>query len=152
MKTVFNALLFSILLVPSVIFGQSTIKGTVTDEANAMPLPGVNVLVKGTTQGTSSDFNGLYSLDNVNNGDTIVFSYLGFITQEIIYTGQITIDVAMVEDAAQLDEIVLIGYGSTSNVITRSSCLSRLNMEWVTSNDTKLKFYCIIQIKIKHWI
>ena len=114
MKTVLNALLLCILLLPATLMAQSTVKGTVTDKANAMPLPGVNVLVKGTTTGTSTDFDGKYTLNNVNNGDVIVFSYLGFITQEIVYSGQATIDVSMSEDAAQLDEIVLIGYGATT--------------------------------------
>lgn len=114
MKTIFSALLFSLLMVPALVFGQSTVSGTITDEANAMPLPGVNVLVKGTTTGASTDFDGNYTLNGVNNGDTIVFSYLGFVTQEIVFTGQATLDVVMVEDAAQLEEIVLIGYGSTT--------------------------------------
>jgi iron complex outermembrane receptor protein len=113
MKTSFSALLLGILLMPALIFGQSTVSGTVTDQANAMPLPGVNVLVKGTTTGTSTDFDGNYTL-NANNGDTIVFSYLGFVTQEVVYNGQLTIDIALAEDAAQLDEVVLVGYGTTT--------------------------------------
>ena len=74
MKTVFSALMLCILLVPAALLGQSTVKGTVTDQANEMPLPGVNVLIKGTTTGTSTDFDGNYTLNNVNNGDVIVFS------------------------------------------------------------------------------
>ncbi|MEM1003075.1 MAG: SusC/RagA family TonB-linked outer membrane protein, partial [Bacteroidota bacterium] len=129
MKTVFNALLLSILLVPAFIFAQSSVSGTVTDEANAMPLPGVNVLVKGTTTGTSTDFDGNYTLNNINNGDTIVFSYLGFVSQEVVYEGQIRIDITLVEDAAQLDEIVLVGYGTTT---TRDATGS---VESVTAKD-----------------
>ena len=113
MKTFLNALLFCLILVPATLFAQTTVTGTVTDQANAMPLPGVNVIIKGTTTGTSTDFDGKYSL-NVNQGDTIVFSYVGFVTQEIVYNGQTTLNVIMVEDAALLDEIVLIGYGSTT--------------------------------------
>ncbi|MBR9916065.1 MAG: TonB-dependent receptor plug domain-containing protein, partial [Algicola sp.] len=75
------------------------------------PLPGVNILVKGTTTGASTDFDGIYSI-KVNQGDILVFSYLGYVTQEITYSGQSTLDVALVEDTAQLDEIVIIGYGS----------------------------------------
>jgi TonB-linked SusC/RagA family outer membrane protein len=114
MKTVFSALMLCILLVPAALLGQSTVKGTVTDQANEMPLPGVNVLIKGTTTGTSTDFDGNYTLNNVNNGDVIVFSYLGFVSQEIVFEGQSTLNVAMREDAAQLEEIVLIGYGATT--------------------------------------
>ncbi|WP_299117719.1 TonB-dependent receptor [uncultured Winogradskyella sp.] len=113
MKTFLNAILLCVFLVPATLFAQSTVTGTVTDGSNSMPLPGVNVIVKGTTNGNNTDFDGKYSL-TVNNGDVIVFSYLGFVTQEITYNGQATIDVTLTEDAAQLDEIVLIGYGSTT--------------------------------------
>ncbi len=112
MKTFLNAILFCVLLVPTVLLSQATVQGTVTDGSTLMPLPGVNVIVKGTTNGASSDFDGNYTLNNVNNGDTIVFSYVGFVTQEIVYNGQQSIDVVLNEDAAQLEEIVLIGYGS----------------------------------------
>jgi iron complex outermembrane receptor protein len=93
------------------LFAQTLVTGTVTDQADASPLPGVNILVKGTTTGASSDFDGLYSI-KVNQGDILVFSYLGYVTQEITYSGQSPLDVALLEDTAQLDEIVIIGYGS----------------------------------------
>ncbi|GFZ81573.1 SusC/RagA family TonB-linked outer membrane protein [Aquaticitalea lipolytica] len=92
---------------------QSTVSGTVTDKANALPLPGVNILVKGTSVGTTSDFDGNYTI-SAKSGDVIVFSYVGFKTQEITYNGQSKLNVTLTEDAAQLDEIVLIGYGSTT--------------------------------------
>ncbi len=113
MKTFLNALLFCLILVPATLMAQSTVSGTVTDKANAMPLPGVNVIIKGTSRGASTDFDGNYSLE-VNQGETIVISYLGYTTQEIVFDGQSKIDVALDEDAAQLDEVVLIGYGSTT--------------------------------------
>ena len=113
MKTFLNALLFCLIIVPSTLMAQSTVSGTITDKANAMPLPGVNVLIKNTSRGTATDFDGNYTIE-VNEGETIVVSYLGYTTQEIVFNGQSTIDVALVEDAAQLDEVVLIGYGSTT--------------------------------------
>lgn len=113
MKTFLNALLFCLIMVPATLMAQSTVTGTVTDKANAMPLPGVNVIVKGTSRGVSTDFDGNYSLE-VNQGETIVISYLGFTSQEIVYNGQSKIDVTLEEDASQLDEVVLIGYGSTT--------------------------------------
>ncbi|WP_299225715.1 TonB-dependent receptor [uncultured Psychroserpens sp.] len=111
MKTFLNSLLLLTFLLSANLFAQTTVTGTVTDLADASPLPGVNILVKGTTTGASTDFNGNYSI-KVNEGDILVFSYLGYVTQEITYNGQSTIDVTLAEDAAQLDEIVLIGYGS----------------------------------------
>lgn len=110
MKTTLNSLLFLLFMMPVFIFGQSIVTGTVTEQSSSQPLPGVNVLIKGTTQGTSTDFDGKYQI-TANTGDIIVFSYIGFVTQEITYNGQTSINIILVEDAAQLDEIVLIGYG-----------------------------------------
>jgi len=111
MKTFLNSLLLLAFLLPVTIFAQNTVTGTVIDQVDASPLPGVNILIKGTTTGASTDFDGHYSI-KVNQGDILVFSYLGYVTQEITYTGQSPLDVSLVEDTAQLDEIVIIGYGS----------------------------------------
>ena len=113
MKTFLNSLLVLLFFIPSILLAQSTVSGTVTDKANALPLPGVNILVKGTSVGTTSDFDGDYTI-SAKSGDVIVFSYVGFKTQEITYNGQSKLNVTLTEDAAQLDEIVLIGYGSTT--------------------------------------
>ncbi len=110
MKTTLNSLLFILFFLPAIIFAQTTVTGTVTEKSSSQPLPGVNVLIKGTTQGTSTDFDGNYQI-TANNGDVIVFSYIGYRTLEITYTGQSPLDAQLVEDAAQLDEIVIIGYG-----------------------------------------
>jgi iron complex outermembrane receptor protein len=128
MKTFLNALLFCCILVPATLFAQTTVTGTVTDKANAMPLPGVNVVIKGTARGTSTDFDGNFSLE-VNEGEVVVISYLGYTTQEITYTGQARLDIALEEDAAQLDEVVLIGYGTTTVKDATGS------VESVTSKD-----------------
>ncbi|TPV31848.1 SusC/RagA family TonB-linked outer membrane protein [Paucihalobacter ruber] len=113
MRTFFNSLLLLVFLIPATLFAQTSVSGTVTDEANGLPLPGVNVLVKGTTTGASTDFDGNYSL-SLNNGDVVVFSYLGYKSKEVIYSGGSRLDVTLNEDAAQLDEVVLIGYGATT--------------------------------------
>lgn len=112
MKTFTKSALFLLWLIPMSFFAQSTVSGTVTDAGSGQPIPGVNIIVKETTNGTSSDFDGLYSLSDVNNGDVIVFSYVGFIPQEVTYTGQATIDMVLEEDAAELEQVVLIGYGA----------------------------------------
>ncbi|WP_272022290.1 SusC/RagA family TonB-linked outer membrane protein [Olleya namhaensis] len=110
MKTIFKRLLLALLFIPTVLLAQSTVTGTVTEKASALPIPTVNVIIKNTTKGTATDFDGNYSLD-VNNGDVLVYSYIGYVSQEITYTGQSKLNVALVEDAALLDEIVVIGYG-----------------------------------------
>ncbi|MGB5418785.1 SusC/RagA family TonB-linked outer membrane protein [Algibacter sp.] len=111
MKTIINSLLFFLLLAPVYIFGQTPVTGTVTEQSTSLPLPGVNVVVKGTSNGTATDFDGNYRIE-VKNGDIIVFSYVGYQALEMTYTGQATLNAQLIEDTAQLDEIVIIGYGS----------------------------------------
>ncbi|WP_285655943.1 TonB-dependent receptor [Allomuricauda sp. NBRC 101325] len=89
---------------------QITITGTVVD-AMGTPLPGTNVIVKGTTNGTQADFDGNYSITAASDA-TLIFSYVGFKTVEIPVNGNATVDVTMQEDAAALDEVVVTGYGT----------------------------------------
>jgi TonB-dependent starch-binding outer membrane protein SusC len=111
MKTTIKSLLLLMLLVPSLALAQSTISGTVSESENGFPLPGVNVIISGSSSGTTTDFYGKYQL-TANNGDVLVFSYVGYTSQEVIFAGQAVLDVQLSEDASALDEIVLIGYGS----------------------------------------
>lgn len=89
---------------------QSTVSGTVVD-SEGLPLPGANVLEKGTTNGTQTDFDGNFTLE-VAEGATLVISYIGFETQEVPVDGRSTVDVTLAEDSAQLDEVVVVGYGT----------------------------------------
>jgi len=93
-------------------FAQNTITGTVTDEDN-QPLIGVNILIKGTTQGTMTDFDGNYSIES-KTGDVLTFSMLGTIPKTIVVANQTVINVTLKSDIAQLDEVVVIGYGSVA--------------------------------------
>lgn len=93
-------------------FKQTTkITGTVMDN-NGMPLPGVNILVKGTTTGTQTDFDGNYSLEIKNSDSILVFSYVGYLTQEVTIDNKTIINIILKEDIAALDEIVIVGYGA----------------------------------------
>lgn len=109
-------LLKSFLLVGAILcFGlveAQEVSGTVTD-ANG-PLPGASIVVKGTTNGTQTDFDGNYTLNNVDSNATLVVSYIGYSTQEIAVNGRSTINVVLEEDAQALDEVVIIGYGTTT--------------------------------------
>lgn len=87
-----------------------TVSGTVTDASG--PLPGASVVVKGTTNGTQTDFDGNFTIDNIDSSATLVFSYIGYSTQEIAVNGQGTINVVLEEDASQLEEVVVVGYGT----------------------------------------
>ncbi|MEM9001036.1 MAG: SusC/RagA family TonB-linked outer membrane protein [Bacteroidota bacterium] len=104
-------LLFGAFLCFGLIKAQ-TVSGTVSD-ANG-PLPGASVVVKGTTNGTQTDFDGNYTLNGVDGAATLVFSYIGYATQEVSVNGQTTIGVVLQEDAQALDEVVIIGYGQTT--------------------------------------
>ena len=91
---------------------ERTVSGTVTDAASGESLTGVNVIIQGTTQGTISDADGDYQITVPGPETVLVFSYIGYSTQEITVGAQTSIDVAMEEDIARLDEVVVIGYGA----------------------------------------
>ena len=102
------------------------VTGTVSDASG--PLPGASVVVKGTTNGTQTDFDGNYALE-VEGDATLVFSYIGYLTQEIAVNGQTTINATMQEDAEALEEVIVIGYGTTTVKDATGSVTS------VTSDD-----------------
>ena len=89
---------------------EITVTGKVLAEENE-PLPGANVLIKGTTSGTVTDIEGNYSLDAPSDG-TLIFSYVGYETQEVAVNNQSTINITLLSDAEQLSEVVVIGYGT----------------------------------------
>src|SRR5690606_23557785 len=89
---------------------QTMVTGTVLD-ASGQPLPGVNVLIEGTTQGTQSDFDGIFSIWAPPD-DTLVFSYTDMSTQRIPINGRPSINVSLLPDVASLDEVVVVGYGT----------------------------------------
>jgi TonB-linked SusC/RagA family outer membrane protein len=90
---------------------QRSVSGKVTD-SNNQPLPGVTVVVKGTTQGTVTNADGDYTLTNIPEDATLVFSFVGMRTQEVIIGNQTNINVSMAEDAIGLDEVVVVGFGT----------------------------------------
>lgn len=104
-------LLTVLLLFTSFAFAQNLdVTGTVLD-ASGLSLPGVNVKVKNSSKSTTTDFDGTFKLTDVPKGTTIVFSYIGFRTQEVVVSGT-KVTVKLVDDAKSLDEVVVIGYGS----------------------------------------
>lgn len=98
------------------------VSGTVSDAVG--PLPGASVVVKGTTNGTQTDFDGNYTIDGLDDDAILVFSYIGYSNQEIPVAGQATIDVVLQEDAQALDEVVIVGYGSQAKKEITSSVVS----------------------------
>jgi TonB-linked SusC/RagA family outer membrane protein len=92
---------------------QKTINGTVSDK-NGAPLPGANILEKGTTNGTQTDFYGNFSINVADENASLVIFYLGFVSAEIAIKGQSIFEIILEEDAAGLDEVVVVGYGTTA--------------------------------------
>lgn len=120
--TLLQSVVFVMFLLSSTLaFAQNRVTGTVKDKTG-MPLPGVNVLEKGTTNGSITDVDGKYII-NVEKGKTLLFSYIGFTTQEIT-VNKSQIDVTLQEDLQALDEVVVIGYGSMQRKDVTSSITS----------------------------
>jgi TonB-linked SusC/RagA family outer membrane protein len=94
-------------------YSQQRITGTVSD-ADGVPLPGANVVIKGTTNGTTADFDGNYAIDDVQSGATLVFSYIGYTTREIPVNGQSIVNASLQEDLENLDEVIVVAYGTTT--------------------------------------
>ena len=111
-KNSFKTFLFAITMfvMCGYSFAQKTITGNVSDDSG--PLPGATIVVKGTSNGTQADFDGNFVLNNVNEDDTLVFSYIGYASQEILVSGQSQMNVVLLEDTARLDEVVVVGYGT----------------------------------------
>ena len=114
MRTIYKKLLFFLLLLPFSVLAQ-TVGGTVLDKASKQPIPGVNVVIKGSSAGTQTDFDGKFKLSNVNQGDVIEMSFLGYQTFSVNYSGQTTLTVSLEEEANELSEVVVQSvYGSVS--------------------------------------
>ena len=126
----FVLLLFSIV---SSLAQEKTISGTVSDPTG-LPLPGATVLVKGTASGTSTDFDGSYSL-KVNQGATLVFSFIGYVTQEIVVGSSSSINITMLEDATSLDEVVVTAFGIKRNAKDLGYSVSVVEPESISENS-----------------
>ncbi|WNH09311.1 SusC/RagA family TonB-linked outer membrane protein [Thalassobellus suaedae] len=113
-------------LVAQITLAQIQVKGIVSD-SNGITLPGVSILEKGTSNGTVTDFDGNYTISANTNG-TLIFSFLGFETQEIKVVGKSAINVTLIEKLEGLDEVVVIGYGTQKRSDVNSS-ISSVNSE-----------------------
>ncbi len=103
--------MYFLLFVPMLLFAQTkTVTGKVTAESDKTPLPGVNVVIKGTSVGTQTDFDGNYSI-NVAENAVLQFSYVGFKTKEVKVIGSV-VNIILKEDTEALEEVVVVGYGT----------------------------------------
>ena len=109
---------------------QSTVTGQVVDESGT-PIPGVNVVEKNTANGVVTDFDGNFSIDIDATDAVLVFSYIGFVTREIPVAGESSIDVTLLENVSNLDEVVVVGYG-TQRKKDLTGSITRVDMEEVS--------------------
>lgn len=94
--------------------------GTVID-VDGEPLIGVNIVVKGTTAGTVTDVDGTYILGVANNDDVLVFSYIGYLSEEIPVGDKTVVNITLIEDTRVIDELVVVGYGVKKSYCNRIS-------------------------------
>lgn len=112
MKQKIANFLFVVLTFTNILYSQSTATGTVKDNSTGVPLPGVSIVVQNTQNGVVTDFDGNFSISNIEAGSTIVFSYLGFESFSYVFNGEINLQVGLVPSNSELEEVVLVGYGS----------------------------------------
>ncbi|WP_455626124.1 SusC/RagA family TonB-linked outer membrane protein [Parabacteroides sp.] len=125
-----------LLLAATTMFAQNlTVTGVVTEKATGFPAIGVSVLVKGTTNGTITSMDGDYTLNDVPKNATLVFSYVGMVTQEVPVNGQTVVNVLLAEDTQNLEEVVVIGYG-TSKAKDLTAPITVIKADEITKHAT----------------
>lgn len=126
------ALILLIVSLSTWVMAQDVVKGKITDQ-NGETLIGATVVVKGTTNGTVTDIDGNYTL-NINEGDVLVFSFIGFKSQEIEYTQNMNLNIKLEEDTQEIDDVVVIGYGTQ---IRRevTGVVSTVNMDEISETN-----------------
>ena len=110
---------------------QMAISGTILDGSTKDPLPGANVQIKGTTKGTTADMNGKFALE-ANPGDVLAFSFIGYLPQEVTVAGQTIIDVSLQPDVQNLEEVVVVGYG-TQKKLEVTGAVTSVNSDEIAS-------------------
>ncbi len=136
-KKIIKLTLFTAIMCISFSTHGQSVSGNISDQD--FPLPGVNIIVKGTPNGTTSDLDGNYILSKIKTGDILLFSFIGYKSQEVVYKGQNPLNIIMVEDTGTLDEVVILGYGSSSkreNTSAISTIKGKDIVSTVASNPT----------------
>lgn len=118
----------------SAIAQEIEVSGLVTDATDGEPLSGVNIIVKGTTIGTSTGADGTYSLDVPSGQDTLIVSFIGYIRQEVLINGRSTINIPLSPDVQLLDDVVVVGYGTQERRQISGSVSSVKSEDFVTGD------------------
>ena len=126
--------ILAVLLLPQGTFAQEQVSGTVVDSTSANPLPGVNVVVKGTTQGTASGADGSFQLTVPSLQDTLVTSFVGYQTKEIPINGRSEIRIQLVPSTIRAEELVVVGYGQQERRQVTGSVSTVEEADFITGN------------------
>ena len=140
MKPSFIRLVALLLLLPYFGYSQIDISGKVTDATTGEPLIGVNVLVKGSSAGTITDYDGAYELNVPSKESILTFTYIGYEPTEVVVGSQKTIDITMSTQAETIEEVVVIGYGTQKkqNVTGAVSLVSAEDLKEANATSTAL--------------
>jgi len=120
MKILFTMLLF---LIANIAVAQVPVTGFITDAKTGESMPGANIYIKGSTIGTQSDLDGKFSIQ-ASQGDILVISYVGYLPQEILVTGETNIEIALINEYSDLDEVIIVGYGSQKKSVVTGAISS----------------------------
>lgn len=118
-----------IVITPAESLQTIKVSGTVTDASTREPIPGVNVIIEGTTIGGVTDMNGKFNLDVPSENSVLVFSYLGYVTERVAVAGRSAFDINLVADIKSLDEVIVIGYGTKIRKEVTGSIAKVSNLE-----------------------
>ena len=116
-----------VLLLASAPAVAQTVSGRVTNSADGVALPGVSGLVKGTTSGTTTDVDGKYTIASTDQNAVLVFSFIGYATQEVALNGRSAVDISMKEDVTQLGEVVVTALGIAKDVKALGYSVSKVD-------------------------
>lgn len=112
------------------------VSGTVQDE-NGQPVPGVNVIEKGTTNGSTTDVDGRFSLQVENENSILVFSFIGYVTEEVVVGGRSVVNISLRQDVQSLDEVVVVGYGTQKKSLVTGAISSIDQKELSTVSSSR---------------
>ena len=131
-----QVLLFNKEAEPIPLIQQQLVSGKVTDASTGQAMPGVNIQVKGTTIGAITDVDGIYTISVTEKNVTLIFSFIGYVTQEIQLAGKTTIDAALIGEVTGLDEVVVVGYG-TQKKASLTASVDRVDKETLENRPVK---------------
>lgn len=128
-----------IFLLPFLSYGQMSISGTVSDAESGQTLPGVTVVVKGTSTGTVTDIEGNYTLSVPAGNNALIFSFVGYTTQEVEINNRSVIDLALTPDITSLEEVIVVGYGTQRKSVVTAAISSVREEELQTISNQRVE-------------